>query len=125
MLMYLYTLQYPQAWTEPRGAKGMIFDAKMYAIADKYGIPHLKSKAKQAFEHMMDLYLTFDYKRLVEVIIVVYETTPECDRGLRDLVRDYIWNYPWLLQQRDVQEAILGHATLMRDIMKTFFASLS
>lgn len=59
--------------------------AAMYALGDKYDFTVLKDKAKWNF----DLVVTKqpqDLLNLVHSIPIVYESTPNSDRGLRDII---------------------------------------
>lgn len=60
----------------------------MYSIADKYDMPSLKAKASVKFStaiwddyHWGDSNLADE---IIKVIPLVYESTPDNDRGLRD-----------------------------------------
>ena len=94
MLQHLYTFDYP-------GHKMSIGDdeesshvselhthAQMYAIGDEYDIHDLKEEALWKFEKAMEANkgLSDELTYVIKVIPTVYETTPDSDRGLRDLV---------------------------------------
>lgn len=87
----------------------------MYSIADKYDIPSLKDKAVekfdvdiaiceiQAHESMKSLTVASPVDDLIEAIPLIYNSTPDGDRGLRDcaaVVVIYGWkvfrNHPGL-----------------------------
>ena len=59
--------------------------ARVYAIADKYGVGLLKDLAKARFELAMRD--TADIPSLVAATEVVYASTPSSDRGLRNCVK--------------------------------------
>jgi hypothetical protein len=65
-------------------ASSLRLNARVYAIADKYGTRGLKSLAQHKFEvrlHEIDLETD-----VFAVINEVYSSTPDSDRGLRDLI---------------------------------------
>jgi len=78
MLNFLYHFDY-QASTSP-----MIFNAKVYGIADKYNIPTLKSKAIEKSRKSVETCWSMD--DFPHAIREIYSSTPGNDRGLRDLV---------------------------------------
>jgi hypothetical protein len=59
----------------------------MYAMGEKYWIPDLKNHAKLLFPESIRY---VSEASLCEVITEVYASTPETDRGLRDLVLDAV-----------------------------------
>jgi hypothetical protein len=64
-----------------------LIHAQMYAMGDKYLTPDLKSHAKLSFpESVRDISVA----SLCEAITEVYTSTPETDRGLRDMVLDAV-----------------------------------
>jgi hypothetical protein len=58
-----------------------IINARVYAIADKYGIPGLKDLSRKKFRDC--LVGDWDNDSFSNVIRFVYKSTPEQDRGLR------------------------------------------
>lgn len=111
MLTYLYTLDYdegdafPAVATavsqntdslvkDPTSKPDVVDDAtvshckrmnniRVYALAEKYNIPALKNLAKTKFEKHE---LSCDPTHYSEVIRAIFDTTPETDLGLRDIV---------------------------------------
>ncbi|CAJ0542831.1 Ff.00g002750.m01.CDS01 [Fusarium sp. VM40] len=80
MLHFIYHFEYTDESKEP----AMVFHAKVYQIADKYGIFSLKEHAKQKFSPAVKAsWSTEDFPITINV---VYTTTLSEDRGLRDLV---------------------------------------
>ena len=78
MLNFLYHFDY-QASISP-----MIFNAKVYSIADKYDIPTLKSQAVEKSRKSVETCWSMD--DFPHAIREIYSSTPGNDRGLRDLV---------------------------------------
>jgi hypothetical protein len=64
-----------------------LIHAQMYAMGEKYLIPDLKSHAKLSFSESIPY---ISGASLCEVITEVYTSTPETDRGLRDIVLDAV-----------------------------------
>ncbi|KAF2106549.1 hypothetical protein BDV96DRAFT_590806 [Lophiotrema nucula] len=50
MLQFLYTFDYDSSGRAENSSSPMVFNVKVYSIADKYDIPALKSQAKHKFE---------------------------------------------------------------------------
>jgi speckle-type POZ protein len=80
MLHFIYHFEY----TNESKESAMVFHAKVYQIADKYGILALKESAKKNFSPaVMAGWSTEEFPIAIDI---VYTTTPSEDRGLRDLV---------------------------------------
>ena len=62
-----------------------LIHAQMYAMGEKYLTPDLKNHAKLSFSESIRY---ISVASLCEVITEVYTSTPETDRGLRDIVLD-------------------------------------
>lgn len=69
-----------------RGAAGVALHnhVRVYAMADKYGVLELKELAKRKFTACADC--DWPTENLAEILRAVYGSTPESDRGLRDVV---------------------------------------
>lgn len=66
-------------------------NAKMYAVADKYDMQGLKKKAELKFKNgltkIVEIHaVTRDISQLFTAIPIVYTTTPDSDRALRDAI---------------------------------------
>ena len=101
MLEYLYMQDYTvdlgfdpfwsmnDSWAQTR----LHVHAQMYSLGDKYDLPGLKKEAVRRF--IDDIAIPGDKKRetltLLSVIPTIYTTTPDSDRGLRDLVALHIF----------------------------------
>lgn len=86
MLIYFYSSDY-----EDKLGRGpsLNLNAQMYAVADKYDIPHLKETVKEKFENAIGDYDWTDVADFVNAIATVYTTTLGSDKGLRDLIMPY------------------------------------
>ncbi|EKG09370.1 BTB/POZ-like protein [Macrophomina phaseolina MS6] len=81
MLEFCYTFAYtcrPSDSPEDR----MIFHVHVYALGEIYDIPGLKKLAIQSFEREAN----HTFPLFPAAVRAVYETTPQSDRGLRDVV---------------------------------------
>ena len=105
MITFIYTSDYPN----PTGEEilGVFYDvdalalpihAAMYGLGDFYGIRSLKWVAAGKFKALMQSWYPLVDKSLpsskllafIRAIRIVYETTPEHDRALRDFVIDQL-----------------------------------
>ena len=86
MLVFLYSCNYDDDALPSQHP--FEFNARMYALADKYGIEDLKDLAKRFFSQWLPLPRRWVYGTLVFVkaLRVIYTTTLSPDRGLRDPV---------------------------------------
>lgn len=66
------------------GCNVLDFNAQVYALADKYGVPFLKELSKGVFQ--AKLTGPVDIPQLLKAVRTIYTTTLGSDRGLRDLV---------------------------------------
>jgi len=82
----------------------LVVHAKVYAIAEQYGIQRLKSLAKKKFAAQVAYHRNSD--EFAESLREVYETTIETDRGLRDIVIQTFRQFPELAQRKDVADAV-------------------
>ncbi|KAF1953475.1 hypothetical protein CC80DRAFT_551518 [Byssothecium circinans] len=78
--------------------------AKVYAIAEKYGIIGLKALAKKKFAHQIEAHLSSD--ELPEACQEAYESTVDTDRGLRDVIIQTFRSHPELSLRKDVELAL-------------------
>lgn len=65
--------------------------AQMYAMGDKYLIPDLKTYAQQLFK---EAFSTQEAVLMRDTVVEVYSSTPENDRGLRDIVLETLLAKP-------------------------------
>ncbi|KAF2422100.1 hypothetical protein EJ08DRAFT_682825 [Tothia fuscella] len=75
VLQYCYTMDYD-------AKDDMLFHAKMYSVADYYGIPALKPLALTKFEEVARC----SDPNITATIEHIYNNTPEEDRSLRDVL---------------------------------------
>jgi len=84
MVNYMYQLDYTYEPKAEHETSHMMIDVQMYAIADKYDIPGLKRLAILKFRGLTNA--SWKTPAFPEAIKAIYETTPDSDRGLRDVV---------------------------------------
>ncbi|KAF2251310.1 hypothetical protein BU26DRAFT_280646 [Trematosphaeria pertusa] len=82
----------------------LITHAKVYAIAEKYGISGLKSLARKKFTHQIEAHINSD--ELPEACQEAYESTVDTDRGLRDVIIQTFRSHPDLSLRKDVELAV-------------------
>ena len=88
LLRYFYAHDYQ---IDDNGKAPLIAHARMYAIADKYSVPLLKELAKERFATCLKNIeskgiQSLDIPTLATAIEIIYTTTPDSDRGLRDAI---------------------------------------
>lgn len=94
----------------------LLTHTRVYALAEKYDIPPLKSLAKAKFEMAMACY--YDSPEFADAIEEVYCTTIDSDRGLRDVVLQAFRSHPQLASTQDVFGVIKETPTLAFDLWK-------
>jgi len=93
MIQYLYTLDYddsgnatlpPKSEAQTPTLSAFCVDVHMYILGDKYGIWGLKKTAEAKFEKVITQKINI--LNFLPVVAKIYGSTPENDRGLRDVV---------------------------------------
>ncbi|KAL5438737.1 hypothetical protein PMIN07_010667 [Paraphaeosphaeria minitans] len=79
----------------------LVTHAKVYAIAEKYGIVGLKSLSRKKFADQIQTHL--DSEELPEACQEAYESTVDTDRGLRDIIIQAFRSNPDLSSRKDVE----------------------
>lgn len=102
--------------TLPETESHLLLHTRVYALAEKYDIPTLKSLAKRKFE--MEMACFYDSPEFAEAIEDVYCSTIDTDRGLRDVVLEAFKNYPQLASTQDVYTVIHSTPSLQRELWK-------
>ncbi|KAF1925799.1 uncharacterized protein M421DRAFT_397921 [Didymella exigua CBS 183.55] len=82
----------------------LVIHAKVYAIAEKYGIAGLKSLARNKFSYQMSLHL--NSPEFADACQEAYESTFHTDRGLRDVIVQTFRANPDLSMREDVEMAV-------------------
>ncbi len=92
----------------------LLVHARVYALADKLGIPSLKAFSKSKFETLVEHH--WDDSGLPDAMEEVYENTVESDRGLRNVVVQAFRAHPELAWREEVKEVLRACAPLARDL---------
>jgi hypothetical protein len=82
----------------------LVTHAKVYAIAEKYGIAGLKELARSKFADQIDLHLSSP--EFSEACQEAYESTFHTDRGLRDVIVQAFRANPSLSLRPDVESMV-------------------
>jgi speckle-type POZ protein len=113
MLRFMYTSDYDASGSAGNSASPMVFNAKVYSIADKYDVPSLKSQAREKFKKTVETCWNMD--DFPYAIAEAYNSTTSIDRGLRKVVVDIACKHinELLMKQgfRDILEDIIGFAS--------------
>lgn len=116
MIQYLYHLEYDLPDSEDSLEKaGLVFHAEMYSLADKYNIRGMKVLAQDHFRIRAEG--NCRVKEFPTAIQIVYKTTVDEDRGLRDVVVDIISMNMDLLDEPEIREAIKDTANLAFELL--------
>ncbi|KAF5575997.1 ARM repeat protein [Fusarium pseudocircinatum] len=102
MTLFLYCFDYES----PADSSAMIFHAKVYQIADKYGIEALKRLAATKYRTSIDAGWEMD--SFPYAIALAYTTTPPGDRGLRDIAMEVAFKHIGPLMSLDAFCDMLG-----------------
>lgn len=84
MIRSFYGLEYASVIQQENQLCPMLFNAKVYAIADKYEVDYLKVQAKLSFALLARDHWASE--SFLTAAFEAYTTTPKLDRGLRDVV---------------------------------------
>ncbi|KAI9672634.1 MAG: hypothetical protein M1831_000069 [Alyxoria varia] len=103
--------------TEDEMESEFLVHARVYALAEKYGIHGLKALAKAKFETLSSE--SWDDPGFLDAVEEVYTTTIEQDRGLRDVILQVFRKHPDLVYRLDVQDAVKDVPTLAHDLNRT------
>ncbi|KAL4781808.1 hypothetical protein BJX76DRAFT_349890 [Aspergillus varians] len=80
MIEFIYGFDYDT--TDHGNTSPMAVHITAYQIADKYNVPRMKEHIVGKFEKLVKV--CWDLDDFPLAIVEVYQTTPMCDRGLRD-----------------------------------------
>jgi len=83
------------------GKAHLVTHAKVYAIAEKYGIAGLKTVSRKKFADELDMHL--GGAEFPEACQEAYESTFHTDRGLRDIIIQTFRSNPSLSLRQDVE----------------------
>lgn len=92
-----------------------VFHVRVYALAEKYGIPALKKLALDKFQKSMQQGISPD--QFMDSAEEAYTSTVQQDRGLRDAIIDHFHAHPELLDDEFVKETIQRMDSLTYDLL--------
>ena len=81
------------------GQAALLSSVRVYAIADKYGIPLLKELAMDRFCDRVEINWT--HEDFSDIVREIFQSTPDSDRGLRDIVVRIVATHAEALTQND------------------------
>lgn len=97
-------------------APNLVLHSKMYAAGDQYGVPGLKALALDKFK--IQLTRHWDSPEFAEAIHIVYSSTPASDKEMREAVADTLGWHGQLLDQPEIEVAILEINGLAYELLK-------
>src|SRR5579871_336763 len=120
MLNFFYTFDYEERVAmDDHTICPMVFNAKAYFVADFYDIQHLKTLATQKFKTATENDWKITPSLFAKAIAIIYETTPESDRALRDIVFDITKkNLGELLDCSEFRDMLIGHGDFGLEIIQ-------
>ncbi|EFR02047.1 BTB/POZ domain-containing protein [Nannizzia gypsea CBS 118893] len=117
MVRFIYETDYDGSGSNRGRISPMLFNARMYEVAERYSIPHLKERAKGKFTDAVHTY--WDMDDFSPAIIEVYTSTPSTNRGLRDIISQTAFQHIGsLLHKDDFQLVLVEHAGFSADIVR-------
>ncbi|EGZ70092.1 hypothetical protein NEUTE2DRAFT_68748, partial [Neurospora tetrasperma FGSC 2509] len=96
-------------------ADALLTHAKIYALAEKYLISGLKAVALRQFKAAATVSLDID--DFLGAALVVYESTIEDDRGLRDVVVETLYEHSEWLDEEKVRDVVKELGALTYDMV--------
>ncbi len=88
----------------------------MYEIGDKYYVSGLKQLAKRKFEAASAIY--WNDPKFAEAAHHAFSTTPDHDKGLRDIVCKTISNHMSLLKKPEIEALMTNFNGLAFGVLK-------
>jgi hypothetical protein len=115
MLHFMYRFDYDGSGNDQGRVSPMLFNVKVYGIADKYEIWALQLLAEKKFAKAVRT--CWDMDDFAHVVSEIYSSTPSTDRGLRDIVVDIAHeNIEALLEKDDFLGVLEGTAGFAADV---------
>jgi hypothetical protein len=101
----------------------LIVHAQVYALAEKYSVDGLKELALEKFEKEVESHWnTDDFLQAAEV---VYTSTVESDRGMRDIVLRTFYRHHSLLGKREGKDVVKNVENIAYDLVIHFWEQTS
>lgn len=95
--------------------------AKIYSLAEKYGISSLKLFVIAEFAERVDVPVSRAPDEFIRCVREVYTGTPERDRGLRDLLRAALVDRMRVVETKAFQDFMLESPQLSLDLLLAFY----
>ncbi|KAL1979195.1 hypothetical protein VTN96DRAFT_6523 [Rasamsonia emersonii] len=108
MVHFMYGYEYDSSGSDRGRISPILFNVKVYQLADKYGVPQLKQRAKEKFENIAKTCWQMD--DFPTAIAEAYTCTPKEDRGLRDTLVEISCEHIDELQKNDDFQTVLEEA---------------
>lgn len=112
---------FPRGWVgldtaTPIRDPNLIIHANVYALGEQYGVEGLKAVALQKFSKEVDVHwATDDFLQAAEL---VYNSTPEHDRGMRDVIKNTFYRHRReLLDRENVKRYLRDVTDLAYDVL--------
>lgn len=86
------------------GPKDLLVHAKLYAVAEKYGVAGLKDLARLKFALTCNLF--WDSPDFAIAARYVHTSTVHTDKNLRDIIHDIICDHVIIVEKSDVANLI-------------------
>lgn len=118
MFDFLYLQSYGQGPSaEEKSRCNLSSHARLHAIGEKYGITHMKEAAKKRFDEEVEKEISSEI--FVEAAKLGFTTTPDSDRGLRQLiVRAMLGNAVKLRHNEEVDNLVYSNKDLALELWK-------
>ena len=117
MIHLMYGFDYDSSGSDHSRVSPMLFNVNVYQVADKYGVPNLKERAKEKFEKIIETCWEMDDFPLT--ITEAYSSTPKTDRGLRDpFIRTALKHIEHLLKTEDFVQVLEETVGFSADIFQ-------
>ncbi|KAK7883375.1 hypothetical protein LTR67_011299 [Exophiala xenobiotica] len=102
---------------ENRAFDELRLHCQVYALAEKYAIKALMILSREKFQRALE---KVDVNtRLFQVVEEIYSSTPDSDRGLRDIVVSKVYSeIQYWLQQTQFHRALAGTSSFCVDLLK-------
>jgi hypothetical protein len=102
MLQVISALRYPAEPAKNRAENELLQDAKLYAAAERYDIPTLRTGCAHAFKELLSIIGNRKSRMLFirELLPLLYKITPATDRVLRKIFEKFVVDKWFLLLPR-------------------------
>lgn len=124
MIHFMYGFEYDSSGSDHGRVSPMLFNVNVYQIADKYGVPKLKDRAKEKFEKANETCWEMDDFPMT--ITKAYSSTPKTDRGLRDpLIRTALNHIDCLHKTEDFMQVLEETVGFGADLIRSSVSRMS